>query len=566
MIVGKGATMHLNRSGQNKALLNILASVPELHQEMFSVIRNYAAYKKQFGANYLNQAIAPSLSNMNNLIYFMTGQGEQPDELSMRRYKRGIATRQGEKALTNYDEHFVDGVPTRDTKGSNAYYREIGNFVKKAMVISLGNMRQRMSPEEYAEIENKFNGVKGLFLYLTKNNHEQYSVAKTNGGNQIRPEEKNKWLLVNEVAQIMKAHNMEEVGDAEKQLVADTLNSRGAKRKAQKPFNRLNVDRFIQEVLKVMEGTFNGENRTRTLVETAEMIEQKSYIIDQIYKTGKTNKPVEEMFDIRRDPVTGDFKSYGGYSSSHASHAYLSELVEVTSESSHSEDDSSVKDPRTRAYLPRFDLETGESLYGDTPILFRGAHGDNLESDTLRQWLAGQTPEQRMGFFNNQSALVEIIQERLTVGHMNDLSQMFFLQQQADGEVNDAVLEQGVEQEVGDAPDRPVEDGDDDDGIDWGFGGDDGEEDEGMDLLQQMRMRRQPPPDAGAEDFPIDDNGEEGRDEEEEGLGRDAGNYFLSTLNSLVKISEELDKEGKTKDSIEILKLAQKFSNRLKRG
>jgi len=238
----------------------------------------------------------------------------------------------------------------------------------------------------------------------------------------------------------------------------------------------------------------------------------------------------------------------------------MSELVEITSEESFTDEGRKVNDPATRAYLPRYDLETGASLYGETPMVFRTPPLTNMTAAELEAVFMGRDPEQRANFYNNQNALIEVIEDALSVDNMTNLHTLMFERQFADGEIDrDVINERGVEQEVQEPEDAPPDERDPDEvpAVDWQWGGgdlDDDDDDDEPNIMQQLQLMDQP----DEEDFPINDG--------EDDNNRQGGNYFISTINSLVKLSQELEDEGKTLDSIEILKVAKKFSNILKKG
>ena len=266
------------------------------------------------------------------------------------------------------------------------------------------------------------------------------------------------------------------------------------------------------------------------------------------------------MFDMRWNEESGTFDTFGGFENFHSAFGYMSELVEITSEESFTDEGRKVNDPATRAYLPRYDLETGASLYGETPMVFRTPPLTNMTAAELEAVFMGRDPEQRANFYNNQNALIEVIEDALSVDNMTNLHTLMFERQFADGEIDrDVINERGVEQEVQEPEDAPPDERDPDEvpAVDWQWGGgdlDDDDDDDEPNIMQQLQLMDQP----DEEDFPINDG--------EDDNNRQGGNYFISTINSLVKLSQELEDEGKTLDSIEILKVAKKFSNILKKG
>jgi hypothetical protein len=421
--------------------------------------------------------------------------------------------------------------------------------------------------------------------------------AKSNQALSIASDEKNKHALIAEIAEFMAENNISDTAIENCTLVSEFINAGGsdklndeghpryrssnglANRKKLKSFKPGMAKFYMQKILTTGMG--------RSIQDTASEIVRKADDMDRLYRHEKGNLTEMQRLKIERkeqaemaalageddeddggdtintinliwDEEKQSFISHDIHRDFYEVFENIQSLMEIMA---YDFDESFIRkrDAGTRAYLPVVNPDNGEVDFSHLSPLVRTPPPTRYTSEQLEQ-IYRQLPEEqqiRYRLHRGDEEMYTTFTETFGSEAMAKISEKDFEVQKANGEVSKEVIEdanKAKEPEEGDVADvdvnipaeaDPVEPVDNPWANDDMFGG-----------FDPLAPAPAPIPAVEVENADDDD------DDDDDGINPQGA----STINNLIALSQELDNEGKTAESIELLRLAKKFSDQLKKG
>jgi hypothetical protein len=575
-----GTRIFLNVDGLRKVYTNIIGLYPEYNQDLLSFFSNNKMFIKNMGS-IATQVIT---RDMNNFLHFFAGVGSMNETDIATISNKGPMSSNGTLDTADFRLGKKTGTKPVYNCGQKVFtemLKAFGDFYMWRVSQDLNDAENAGDQDAIDRLTSKKMNIANLLK--VKNGSEKPKVAQANQGQAISSKIKNEFSLLAEIAEFMAEHDIQTAQFEQAMQVANFLNSGGSdavdetgalkwvrrpssrvERVKKKTFNAGNVSPLMQKVLN--RGLLADSNLS--IQEIAVELASKATDIKKIYNDEHRNttkkiqeedaeaEEPEEGEDERRVNLIWDEKNQKFISMDiHRNFYEVFEYIQgVTESMAYQFDEQHLRkiDAGTGALLTPTDA-MGNPLATRIPMVFKNPPRRNITSEELETIFRNMSPEQqaKSRLLWGDEEMHRVFEEVFGPELIGAIDLRDYDYQVANEEVDEEMLAQRAEdEEVEELPDvnippeaedvvQPEED------------------DEGIEEEYQAQYAHDPFADMD------DDEDEFDFGDDDDDVGPVAS---TDAINNLVKLSEELDNEGKVAESIELLRLAKKFSRKLRRG